>query len=345
MSAVASKEMSRLHDLMCVEALEGGLSAAQRREFARLAESMPEVNTSYYWEALGAADLALYGASLVPPGDARKAWLQDAAERFGWSDARAAKPLAVAEPAPGQVAADPLDETVVAGFEVESADELASSDALDEIDLEATGLRGDAGDSDLDETVVSWDSGEIDVDQYVADRGLRDEIVQAKKGGGNTLGWLVIAALLSMVGAGFVYRAPLQELAASWGLVPVHNLQGEESLVTLDASGASIGGFVWDGARQRGLLSIDAMPASVDSARQFQVWLVDRGRADAAIPVALLRSNVVAHQITIESSVLIREYGGLLISSEPLGGALVPSRGSVIARVAVEAEAEADLSR
>ena len=332
MSAVASKEMSRLHDLMCVEALEGGLSATQRREFAKLADGMPEVNTSYYWEALGAADLALYGASLVPPGDARKAWLKDASAHFGWSEPK--------EPLPGQLReridpvevtpeVDPLDETVAVGFELGS-----------EYDDEEH-FGGSIGVSDepnpLDETVMSWDSRDIDVDQYVADRGLRDTVVLSQ-GSSNALGWWVMAALLAMAVSAFAFKPEIQEVAASWGLVPVHDLQGEEALVTLDASGASIGGFVWDGARQRGLLSIDAMPASVDSQRQFQVWVVDKGRAGAAIPVALLRTNIVAHEVSVETPVLVKEFGGLLISAEPLGGALVPSQGSVIARVSVGSE-------
>ncbi|MGB0864993.1 MAG: hypothetical protein ACPGSC_00705 [Granulosicoccaceae bacterium] len=333
MSAVASKEMSRLHDLMCVEALEGGLNAAQRREFDKLADNMPEVNTSYYWEALGAADLALYGASLVPPGDARKAWLQDASAHFGWSDTKPVRPKPDKPAAQAVPAVDPLDETVVVGLEVvqHGADEI-----LDEDDLAASSLEDGAGPSSLDETVMDWNTGDIDVDQYVADRGLRDSAVLARSSS-NAFGWSVIAGLVLLLATAFAFRAQILELAGSFGLVPVHDLQGEEAFVTLDASGASIGGFVWDGARQRGLLSIDAMPASVDSQRQFQVWVVDSGRAGAAIPVALLRTNVVAHEVSIESTVLIKQYGGLLISSEPLGGALVPSKGSVIARVEVEA--------
>lgn len=339
MSAVASKEMSRLHDLMCVEALEGGLSAAQRREFGKLADSMPEVNTSYYWEALGAADLALYGASLVPPGDARKAWLQDAGSHFGWSEPadlvheKRREPTAapaVAKEVSAPVAVDPLDETVAVGFDIEQ------NFVDDELDAS---LSDEAQSDALDETVMSWDSRSIDVDQYVADRGLRDTVVMSQ-GSGNALGWWVITLLVMLAGAAFFFKPQIQEVAASWGLVPVHDLQGEESLVTLDASGASIGGFVWDGARQRGLLSIDAMPASVDSQRQFQVWLIDEGRVGAAIPVALLRTNIVAHEVSIEAPVLVRQFGGLLISSEPLGGALVPSKGSVIARVEAELEAE-----
>lgn len=332
MSAVASKEMSRLHDLMCVEALEGGLSATQRREYAKLAEGMPEVNTNYYWEALGAADLALYGASLVPPGDARKAWLQDASAHFAWSEPK--------EPLPGQLReriapvevvpeVDPMDETVAVGFD------LGSGYGDDEDFNDSIGVSDEP--NPLDETVMSWDSRDIDVDQYVADRGLRDTFVSSQ-GSSNALGWWVIAALLALTVSAFALRPQIQEVAASWGLMPVHDLQGEEALVTLDASGASIGGFVWDGARQRGLLSIDAMPASVDSQRQFQVWVVDTGRAGAAIPVALLRSNIVAHEVSVETPVLIKKFGGLLISAEPLGGALVPSKGSVIARVGVESE-------
>ena len=330
MSAVASKEMSRLHDLMCVEALEGGLSATQRREFAKLADGMPEVNTSYYWEALGAADLALYGASLVPPGDARKAWLQDASAHFGWSEPKEPLPDQLRERiAPVEVApeVDPMDETVAVGFDLGSEYEEDFNDSI--------GVSGEP--NPLDETVMSWDSRDIDVDQYVADRGLRDTVVSSQSSG-NALGWWVMAALVALVVSAFAFKPQIQEVAASWGLVPVHDLQGEEALVTLDASGASIGGFVWDGARQRGLLSIDAMPASVDSQRQFQVWLVDTGRAGAAIPVALLRTNIVAHEVSVETPVLIKEFGGLLISAEPLGGALVPSQGSVIARVGVESE-------
>lgn len=331
MSAVASKEMSRLHDLMCVEALEGGLSAAQRREFFKLSESLPEVNTHYYWEALGAADLALYGASLVPPSDARRSWLQDANAHFGWSETETPLPgqlREVAEPKAPEI--DPLDETVAVGFDF-SDSEQGHSDDLD------TPLDQSLTVDELDETVMGWHSDEIDVDQYAADRGLRDAAVQSQ-GRGNALGWWVLLSLALMVAAAFYFKPQIQEAAASWGLMPVHDLQGEESLVTLNASGASIGGFVWDGARQRGLLSIDAMPASVDSQRQFQVWLIDSGRANATIPVALLRTNLVAHQVPVEPPVLIREYGGLIISAEPLGGSLLPSKGAVIARVQTEAE-------
>ncbi len=333
MSAVASKEMSRLHDLMCVEALEGGLDSGQKREFAKLATSMPEVNTNYYWEALGAADLALYGASLVPPGDARKAWLQDASAHFGWAEPAVVQPVQLREPVALPDRNDPLDETIAVDFAAEDYRDsgFAGDEGLD------TSIDDDDLVDPLDQTILNWDSGAIDVDQYASDRGLRDSAVLSQAGG-NALGWWVLVGLAMLVASAFFFKPQIQEAAASWGLVPVHNLQGEESLVTLDASGAAIGGFVWDGARQKGLLSIDAMPASVDSQRQFQVWLLDNGRAGAAIPVALLRTNLVAHQIDIVPSVLIKQFGGLLISSELLGGALLPSNGAVIATVAVESE-------
>jgi len=331
MSVVASKEMSRLHDLMCVEALEGGLSTAQRREFYKLAESMPEVNTSYYWEALGAADLALHGASLVPPGDARKAWLQDANAHFGWSEPQSPLAGQLREPAPTEsVDYDPLDDTVAVALNLADVDIDEDAEALD------ASLDDELAVDYLDETVVGWSSSEIDVDQYASDRGLRDSAVLSQ-GRSNALGWWVLTALALMLAAAFYYKPQIQDAAASWGLLPVHDLRGEESLVTLQASGASIGGFVWDSARQRGLLSIDAMPASVDTQRQFQVWVVDSGRAAAAIPVALLRTNLVKHEVSIEPSVLIKKFGGLLISSEPLGGALVPSKGATIAHVGPEA--------
>ncbi len=328
MSAVASQEMSRLHDLMCVEALEGGLDVMQRREFSTLAKTMPEVNTSYYWEALGAADLALYGASLVPPSDARKAWLQDASAHFGWSEAD--EVVAPPQVAPAAKITDPLDETIAVAFE--------DDDELDDDCDFAGNLHQDASpslaavDEPLDETVMSWDERAIDVDQYASDRGLRETLAEAPRSS-NALGWTVLVLLALMAGAAFNYKAQILELADSWGLVPANPLQGEQDPVHLAAGGAAIGGFVWDPALQQGRLNIDAMPANIDSQRQFQVWVVDSGRDGAAIPVALLRTNLVAHQVDVKAPVFIKQYGGLLISSEPLGGALSPSQGSVIARV------------
>ncbi len=332
MSAVASQEMSRLHDLMCVEALEGGLDVMQRREFATLAKNMPEVNVSYYWEALGAADLALYGASLVPPSDARKAWVQEASAHFAWSEPEALLPAKTTKarvPKVELAPADPLDETIAVGF--------ADDEEDDELDFDGN-LHEDASPSleadiePLDETVLSWDERAIDVDQYASDRGLGDAAAEAP-GGGNALGWWVLAFLAMLLAAGFNYRAELTALANSYGLLPQNELQGERSELRLEVGSAAIGGFVWDEVRQRGRLTVDAMPASVDSQRQLQVWLIDAGRDGAAIPVALLRTNIVAHQLDLQSAVLIKQYSGLLISSEPLGGALIPSPGAIIARV------------
>lgn len=343
MSAVASKEMSRLHDLMCVEALEGGLDVMQRREFATLSKNLPEVNVSYYWEALGAADLALYGASLVPPSDARKAWVQEASAHFGWSEPEALLPLKAPKATNSRIAqvllapADPLDETIAVGFASGAEDD-------DDGDLDFAGnLHEDASPSlepdiePLDETVLSWDERAIDVDQYASDRGLHETVAVAQRTG-NALGWWVLTILALLLAAGFAYRAQLTDLANSYGLLPQDVLQGDPAELRLEVGRAVIGGFIWDEVRQQGRLTVDAMPASVDSQRQLQVWLVDAGRDGAAIPVALLRTNTVAHQLDVRSSVLVKQYSGLLISSEPLGGALVPSPGAIIARVALAPE-------
>lgn len=73
--SIDNKELSRLHELMCNDALEGGLSLDDSVACQRLAERYPQVNTQYYWEALGAADLVLDGSGVEPPPEVCEGWI------------------------------------------------------------------------------------------------------------------------------------------------------------------------------------------------------------------------------------------------------------------------------
>lgn len=73
--SIDNKELSRLHELMCNDALEGGLSLDDSVACQRLAERYPQVNTHYYWEALGAADLVLDGSGVEPPPEVSEGWI------------------------------------------------------------------------------------------------------------------------------------------------------------------------------------------------------------------------------------------------------------------------------
>lgn len=70
-----TKDLSSLHELMCSDALEGGLSLDESVQCQRLAERYPQVNTQFYWEALAAADLVLDGAGIDPPPEVREGWI------------------------------------------------------------------------------------------------------------------------------------------------------------------------------------------------------------------------------------------------------------------------------
>jgi len=232
--------------------------------------------------------------------------------------------------------ADQLDDTVAGELDKDTMSSAYDDSMLEVVKAPRKAasipVGGEDGQDPLDQTIGWLDQdSEMDVDQYASDRGIRESLVLSKRNG-NSTGWIALAILACVAGAAYAFKPQINDFAVSTGLIADRQLNGVSTLITLNASGASVGEWVWSGAQQRGHLHIEAMPKSVDRERQYQAWVIDNGRAGAAIPVALLRTNLVVHDISVEPQVLVKEFGGLLISSEPLGGSLVPSRGAVIAK-------------
>lgn len=341
MSVAASREMGRLHDLMCAEALEGGLNAAQQSEFSQLALHMPEVNTRYYWEALGAADLALYGAALNPPEELQQQWLQDARAHFAWPDKTQGSdgaPVSAAAVFSDDVSNEENDESSVLDetIAIDSEAKGAWSGSVSGLDQQVELASGMPGFDRLDETVMDWDVSAAGIEQYVSEQRLDEKTEQPQEQPperASRLGWWLAATVALLLVAGLTFKPQIQEALTDWGAWPQQGVRGHKTAVVLEAGGASLGDFTWDSASQQGRLNINTQSVSVDAQQQLQVWLMDSGRAGAAIPVALLPKNQIKHRLSVQSSLRIKNFGGLLISAEPLGGVLEPSEGSAIARL------------
>ncbi|MEM9601882.1 MAG: anti-sigma factor [Pseudomonadota bacterium] len=261
-----TEELAKLHELMCSDALEGGLSLDESVACQRLSERYPQVNTRFYWEALGAADLVLDGAGSEPPPEVREGWIA-------------------------------LSESV--GLSV-SADER------------------------LDSTVAVWDDGAVDVERYAAERSLGATETRE----GSAWPW-VLVLLVALAGAGVwlypdVSRA-LQESTVVQQWFGTARPQGEPQPVTLVLTGEEAGRVVWDDALQRGRLEINTQGMTVPPDRQAQVWLVDGDRARRHVPAAMLSATRSLQSVDLVAPVRIRQYTGLLITSEPVGGSLSPS--------------------
>ncbi|MEM7377174.1 MAG: anti-sigma factor [Pseudomonadota bacterium] len=261
-----TEELAKLHELMCSDALEGGLSLDESVACQRLAERYPQVNTQFYWEALGAADLVLDGAGAEPPPEVREGWIA-------------------------------LSESV--GMSV-------------------------SGDERLDSTVAVWDDGAVDVERYASERSLGATDTRE----GSAWPW-VLVLLLALGGAGAwlypdVNRA-LQESAVVQQWFGTARPQGDARTVTLVLTGEEAGRVVWDDALQRGRLEINTQGMTVPPDRQAQVWLVDGDRARQHVPAALLNATRSLQSVDLIVPVRIRQYTGLLITSEPVGGSLSPS--------------------
>ncbi len=267
-----SKELARLHELMCADALEGGLSLDESVACQRLSDRYKQVNTQFYWEALGAADLVLDGSGTAPPPEVREGWIA-------------------------------LSESV--------------------------GMAN-TSDERLDQTVAVWNDDAVDVEQYAAERSLGNTTPHSAR----TWPWVVVL-LAALVGAGFwlypdirnaIERNPsLQQWLGS--VRP----DGAERPVTLALTGESVGSIIWDSTQQRGRLEVNTRAMTVDSQRQPQVWLIDSDRSQRHVPVALLSVNRVLQRVDLESPVRIRQYSGVVITSEPLGGSLSPSETHILA--------------
>ncbi len=269
-----SKDLAKLHELMCTDALEGGLSLDESVACQQLTEQYEQVNTQFYWEALGAADLVLDGSSATPPQEVREGWI-------------------------------------------------ALSESL--------GMSVSADDR-LDQTVAVWNDNPLDVEQYAEERALSGG--QPPQPAARNWPW-VVALLLALAGAGFwlypdvrnaVEREPLFQ---QWRgtLAP----EGVERDVTLALTGEVVGNVVWDADQQRGRIEVNSRAMSFDVERQPQVWLIDSDRSREHIPVALLSANRVLHTVDLVPPVQIRQFAGVLITSEPLGGSLNPSRTHILA--------------
>ncbi|MEM6985475.1 MAG: anti-sigma factor [Pseudomonadota bacterium] len=267
-----TKELAKLHELMCADALEGGLSLDDSVVCQRLSERYPQVNTHFYWEALGAADLVLDGSGSEPPPEVREGWIA-------------------------------LSESV--GLKV-------------------------TGEDSLDSTVAVWDEHAVDVERYAAERSLG----QGESQEGRSWPWILLL-VVALAGAGYwlypdVSRAlERNETFRQWLGLP--QPQGESQPVLLALTGEEAGRVVWDAVLQRGRLEVNTRGMTVAPARQAQVWVVDADRGQQHVPAALLDLSRALQTVELATPVQIRRYAGILITSEPIGGSLTPSRTHVLA--------------
>jgi anti-sigma-K factor RskA len=124
-------------------------------------------------------------------------------------------------------------------------------------------------------------------------------------------------------------RARAQMLAAG-GPAVGHWPWAHESGLAATVSGD----VVWDGARQRGYLTLTGLPANERGRQQYQLWIFDAARDDrypvdgGVFDVPADSDRVV---VPIRASVRVSQPVAFALTLEPAGGVVVSDRTHLVA--------------
>jgi anti-sigma-K factor RskA len=140
----------------------------------------------------------------------------------------------------------------------------------------------------------------------------------------------VAAALIFFVG---VEAWRLWDQSRNRPPVALTAAQEREKLLTAGAkqfpAKAGSGDVVWDAATQRGVLSVNGLPANEPAVSQYQLWIVDAGRphkepVDGGVFDVGPDGRAV---VPIRAALAVRDPVLFAVTIEPPGGVVVSERG------------------
>jgi anti-sigma-K factor RskA len=139
------------------------------------------------------------------------------------------------------------------------------------------------------------------------------------------LGWFVAACLLVAVSLlvwklNTAARTPQQQRG---------ELLASGASTFTSKPGTVTGNVVWDGKTQQGYLEVSGLPRNNPALKQYQLWIVDPGRAhkepvDGGVFDVQADGTVL---VRIKPALKLREPAVFAVTEEPAGGVVVSERG------------------